>query len=384
MLFKKLIVVFFFLFLLADISTAQIFPINNHNGNMSLKKSQNYLQSKQLLESLQKEKNIVDSENENYSFQDLKTKKIGFLFSNVDESVEKLKSRLDSLIKNNKDSLDLKKIKKYLRNTPVNDSANLANINTKIEAIKAYNLMEFLTSDKSPKAFWLNKSSNYNIDSLNKYIYNQKRMDVFQAAALQNFSNSNVVAAELGSFLAGPLRIGVGGSFLTKGDTSKDNAIKKSIQQILSNGGEFNITFSMPLLYYRSRKENFHFGVFAQSNFGINPSFDSTTKTTDFSNSVSFNNQSGLDIHIDLGANDNKGGLYVDFPLYYVWGNNILNQNLSLPDFSVLKMQAGIQIGGLINFRVSGSLFSSSKTVQKMPYIVSIQFSPSQIAKSSN
>jgi hypothetical protein len=199
---------------------------------------------------------------------------------------------------------------------------------------------------------------------------------------VQNFTGSqSYITTELASFLFGPLRMGVGGSFLSKGDTSKDNAIKTSIQKIVTNGGAINFNFSLPLLFCRSAGDKTHFSIFAQMNNGINPGVDSTG--TDFSKNVSFINQSGLIFHFDAGSNDGKALLSFDLPCYYSASSNNLKSQLNLPNFAVVKLQVGANINQLLNIHISGPLLSSSKTIQKTPFIVSLQFSPGQVVKSS-
>ncbi len=269
-----------------------------------------------------------------------------------------------------------------LKKTKVSDSAMLATLNERITDLKTYNTYEFLTSEKPSKPFRITYLRQYNLDSFNAWLYNQSNVDVFQSAAIQNFANSKaLISTELASFLFGPVRMGVGGSFTTKGDTTQDEAVKTSLQKMLTSGGTVNLNFLLPLFLARTRHDHAHFSIFAAFNNSINPGIDSTGKA-DASKEVWYTNQSGVNIHADFGSSDNKARISLDFPFYYSWGSQNSYQQLSITDFSVLKMQIGVVIGDLINLHVSGPLLSSSKTIKKIPFGVSLQFSPSQVAQS--
>jgi len=274
----------------------------------------------------------------------------------------------------------LKGLKSRIKRSDVYDTTLLTLLKDTINYLKAYNTEEFLTTRRPPKPFLILQIGKYSVDSLNKFFYNQANIGVFQNAAVQNFTGSkSYITTELASFLFGPVRMGVGGTFLSKGDTSKDNGIKTSIQKIVTNGGAINFNFSLPLLFCRSAGDQTHFSIFAQMNNGINPGVDSTG--TDFSKNVSFINQSGLIFHFDAGSNDGKALLSFDLPCYYSASSNNLKSQLGLPNFAVVKLQVGANINQLINIHISGPLLSSSKTIQNTPFIVSLQFSPGQAAK---
>lgn len=260
---------------------------------------------------------------------------------------------------------------------PANDTAALDAFNALIDSVKNENLLEFITSLKKPTPYSVFHIGKYNIDSVNTFLYNQGRFGALQSIALQNYSNSTVVSGELASAFIGPIRLGIGGAFNTTGDTAQDNAVKSSLQKILNNGGQISTTFNLPLYYLRSRKDNFHFGVFAHTVFGFSPGFDSVSNQTNYSNAFLFSNKSGFNFHIDGGASDYAGCIYIDLPVDYVWGNYY--KNMGQTDFGVVNLQAGIVLKGSVNLSVSGPLFSTSSKVQRLPFILSLQFSPSQI-----
>jgi hypothetical protein len=279
----------------------------------------------------------------------------------------------DSILKVKKDTLQ------YIR---LDDTATLTLYNNQINEIKNYNTLAFLARNKPPKTFFIADMGKYNLDTLNTYFYNQNDVDVFQNAAIQNFSNSSTnVSAELASFLFGPVRMGFGGSFISKGDTTKDNAIKTSIQKIITNSGNIDLNFSIPLFFHRSQNSQLHFGIFAQVNNSINPGIDSLGQT-DYSKNVFYINQSGFDLHFDVASNDKKASLYFDLPIYYAWGSSNAYQQLAQSDFSMVKLQVGAVLQNLLAFNVTGPLLSTSRKVQSSPFVISLQFSPSQVAKS--
>jgi hypothetical protein len=285
-----------------------------------------------------------------------------------------------------KDSLNA--LKKRLNNLDLDSIANIDSLKMRIKEIKDYNTRECLTTQKKPRTFFLFEAGRYDFDTLNDFFYAQNNVDVFQTAAIQNFTNSStVLSAELASFLFGPVRMGVGGTFETKQDTSEDNAIKKSLQKILYSGGDINLNFSVPVVFIHTRGRQVYFSIFAQTYNSINPGIDSTG-ATDFSKDVLYTNQSGLDFHFELGSNDhlgtanNNARLYFDFPIYYTWGTNATYEQLKQPDFSVIKMQFGAVLGNVVNIHVSGPLFSTSKNIQKIPFSVSLQFSPTKAVQS--
>ncbi len=230
-----------------------------------------------------------------------------------DEMPTSAKDR-DSLLNVYRDSLS---------NARNDDDSTLARINNKIHAIKLYNTNEFLSKEKKPiPPFKITEAGRYDLDTLNNYLYNQASVSALQNAALQNFNNDNTnITAEFASALFGPVRMGLSGTFSTKGDTTKDNAIKTSLQKIITNGGEFNLNFLVPLLNCRDRSDQVHFGIFFQSNSGINPGINDSTGNTNFSSNVLFTNQTGLLLHTDFGSNDKKTRISIDLPFYYAWGS---------------------------------------------------------------
>jgi len=143
--------------------------------------------------------------------------------------------------------------------------------------------------------------------------------------------------------------MGVGGTFVSSGDTSNDQA---------------------------------HFSIWGQTYFGIDPNIDTAANktTTTFSNGASFINQTGLIIHADAGSNDSRALITLDLPCYLVsLSHNMASQIKNIPDnFVIIKMQAGIMISNLINLHVSGALWSSAKSILNTPYVVAVQFSPAQ------
>lgn len=224
-------------------------------------------------------------------------------------------------------------------------------------------------------------SDEFNTETLNKYLYNQNTFDVLQSLSMQTLGNGTYVNAEFGSFLFGPVRLGIGGAFKTSGDTTKDDAIKSSIQKVISSGGSVNFNFSLPLYFVRSKNDQLHFGVWGETLWGINPNIDDSTGATSFASSnINFSNQTGLMIHFDVGSNDQTARLYFDIPIHYSWGNT-QTEELGLPDFSLVKLRAGISIKDLFIMYISGPLYSTSSKVQSTPFSFSMQVSPSQISK---
>lgn len=234
---------------------------------------------------------------------------------------------------------------------------------------------EFLTKSKKPTPFRIKDLWRYNIDTINYYLLGQSKVAAFQNITVQNFDESTTINAELGSFFFGPVRLGVSGSFNSKSD-SADKAIGKSIQQIFSNGGALGLNFSLPLFLTRDTADNVHFGFYAQTSFGLNPGFGPDTKRMDFSNNILFNNQTGFNFHFDVGSNDKKARLFFDMPILYSWASQNTYRQLKITDYSVVKLQVGASLGDLVSFKISGPLYSTTSTIQNVPFTLSLNFSP--------
>jgi hypothetical protein len=137
----------------------------------------------------------------------------------------------------------------------------------------------------------------------------------------------------------------------------------------------------LPLYFVRSKNDQLHFGVWGETFWGINPNINDSTGSTSFASSdINFSNQTGLLLHFDVGSNDQVARLYFDVPIHYSWGNT-QTQQLNLPDFSLVKLRAGISIKDLFIMYVSGPLYSTSSKVQSTPFTFSLQVSPSQLSK---
>lgn len=215
---------------------------------------------------------------------------------------------------------------------------------------------------------------------LNTYLYNQPAFAPLTSFAVQGPGTGTYINAEIGSFLFGPVRLSVGGSFQTTGDTTKDEAVKSSLQKIISAGGSVNFNFSVPLIFKLGENSMYNFGVFAHTIWGINPNVeDSTGKTLFTSNDLKFSNQTGIRIYYDVGSNDGKARLSFDISYDYAWGNSFYELNLA--DFSIIKLRTGVIISDLVSIYVSGPLYSSSEKVQATPFTMSVQFSPQELSE---
>jgi hypothetical protein len=254
-----------------------------------------------------------------------------------------------------------------------------------MDSIKIGITQDFLSTYQKIHPFTIWHLGRYNLDTLNKYIYNENVFDALQNVSIQQFTDPNtLINSEIAAVLWGPVRMGVSGSFKSSGDTSKDNAIKTSLQKIVGNGGAINFNLTLPLLFCRDRTDQVHFVVFAQMNNGINPNINDSTGATSFSNNILYSNQTGIDVHFDAGSNDQSANFSLDFPFYYSWGSKNLYAQLPVADYALLKMQLTLAINSVINLHLSTPLWSSSKTVQKIPCSISVQFSPSQAVKNAS
>ncbi len=381
---KKIIAVLAIILLTANAAFAQNIPIPSY-------KPVSRVNIVKMSEALKYIKNSAQNKDSTSRQKDYLVEQLNFLNITVAptyrfDSVIEIANQLASDYNNTSTFISTKTLLRNLRDTikstPFYDTAALINLNNRIGNIKIYGIYEFLAVDKRSVPFSVFRLRQYNIDTFNTWLYNQNDVDVFQNASIQNFASTKTfISTELASFLFGPVRMGVGGAFTTKGDTTKDAAIKTSLQKMLTSGGSLNLNFLMPVFLTRTRHDQVHAGLYLMNNNSINPGIDSSGKT-DISKDVWYTSQSGIIFHADFGSNDRKAAISFDFPFYYSWGSNNSYQQLGIRDFGLLKMQVGAVIRDLINLHVSGPLWSSSKTVQKTPFSISLQFSPSQVAKS--
>lgn len=222
-----------------------------------------------------------------------------------------------------------------------------------------------------------------NTTALSKYLYDQGTFDVLKSVSLQTLGDATHIHSEFASFLFGPVRLGIAGSFSTAGDTTVDEAIKTSLERIMNAGGAMNFNFTTPLYFHRSKNDQLHFAIIGQTVWGINPNInDSTGETSYASSDLNFVNHTGLSMQLYISSNNQKARLYFEMPVHYVWGNS--NQELGLPDFTVVKLRAGLIIVDMLSFYVSGPLYATSSQVQRAPFAMSVQVSPSVIAKKLN
>lgn len=274
----------------------------------------------------------------------------------------------------------IKELRKALKVTVDNDSvANL--LYKQIQSVKSKNSHDFL-SDYKDSWFNIFKIRNYQVDTINAYLYQQTQLGLLSNVSLQNLGSSdNFINAEFGSYLFGPVKLDLCGTFKTTGDTTKDKAIKTSLQKIVSNGGSLNLNFTAPILIYRSMDEQFHFGIFAQVNNAINPSInDFTGKTSYSSDNLLLQWQAGFIFHTDVTSNyDQKAKLSFEMPVLYSFGNN----NIGIGNFYLIKLKAGLVVRDLLNLSLSGTLWSSSKNIQNIPITMSLGFPISDLIKTS-
>ncbi|MCB9045792.1 MAG: hypothetical protein H6550_06605 [Chitinophagales bacterium] len=238
-------------------------------------------------------------------------------------------------------------------------------------------------SDRSYALFNSGPKADFSPTSLNKYIYDQGTFDVLRSVSVQTLGSATHIYSEFGSFLFGPVRMGIGGSFSTTGDTTEDAAIATSLERIMNAGGSLNFNFLMPLYFHRSANDQLHFGFFAQTVWGINPNInDSTGQTSYASSDLNFINHTGLAMQLYISSNNQKARLYFEVPVHYVWGNSAAE--LHIPDYTAIKLKAGVIIVDMISFYISGPLYATTGRVQRAPFAMSVQVSPSVIAKQLN
>jgi hypothetical protein len=274
--------------------------------------------------------------------------------------------------------IGLKTLKDSLKLT--SDSTTLVSLNKQITNIKVYNTNQFLSHLRPTKPFVITDLGIYQVDSLNGYFYNQSNVSAFQSATIQNFTGSKTfISAEFASFLFGPVRMGLGGTFLSAGDTTKDNATKTSIQKIVSSGGTIDLNFAVPLFFARARNEQSHFGIAFQMNNGINPGSD-TTGSISLTKNLSYTNQSGVVFHFDAGSNDGKALLSLNVSGYYGWGINSAKE-LGVSNYAMVKVQFGAVFSNLLSLNLSGPALCTSKALLNTPWAVSLQFSPGRAVK---
>ena len=264
------------------------------------------------------------------------------------------------------------------------DPGKVKIISDLIDSIKLNNSLDFLSSTKLRiKPFSIFNIGMYNIDTVNDYLYAQNQIDVFQSAGFQYYgSTTTYIKTEFLSFLFGPMRLGIVGSFKSSGDTSKDNQQSVNLQKVLNNGGALN--FSLPVLFCRDKSEQVHFGVFAQNNLSFTP-----LNPENLSSNLLFSGQSGLVFHLDLGSNPDPDAnqiarLSFDIPMYYCYGSPDTYKQLNQADFSVMQMRFGLVIKDQFTFSVSGTLLSNNKSVQNTGWVYCMKFSPSQLLSGSN
>lgn len=240
--------------------------------------------------------------------------------------------------------------------------------------------LDFLTTNKRPKALVFGEIGNYNYNKLNDYFYGNKKSDLFRSVSVQNLTNSNsLINAELADYFFGPVRLSLDGSTKTTPDTSIEQSKGKMLQRILSTGGSVSASFSLPLYFARSRNEGVHFGLFAHSKWGVNPNLENEGETqTLFSDDITFTSEQGIMLHLDAGSNDNRlAKLVLDMPFYYVFGSSL--GQVQLPDFAFIQMRTGIIVSEYYSLIVSGVLWSSSDLIRRQPFGLTLSVSPSKI-----
>lgn len=283
---------------------------------------------------------------------------------------------------------------KLLRDSLKNeDSIELQKqIRTYIDTLKLDNTNAFLTPYKHT-SFWLKNIGNYNIDSLNKYLNNQTTFNILENIAFQNFGAGNqFIRTEIGSYMFGPVKLGVSTSIKTQTDTAKDakakveNSVQSNIKRIITNGGAININATVPLYFTRAAKDITHFGVYGQTNFVFLPSvLDTSVADIYKSTQFKFLNQTGLLIHLDILDNSKSAKFSFDLNTFYCFGTKDTYNELGITDFFIVKAHAALELNDIFSIHVSGPLFCTSQTIKDgAPFTLSFGFSPSQVIKSSN
>ncbi len=265
------------------------------------------------------------------------------------------------------------------------DSTKIRIVRDLMDSIRRNYTVDYLSATRFRiRPFSLIDLHMYNMQTINNYLYSQGGIATFRSVGYQYAGNATgYLTAEFVSLLLGPVRMGVSGAFKVAGDTTA-SAAQADLQKILSGSSTVNVDFAMPLLFMRERTEQVHFGIFAQTAFQFNPA---TSGHTEVSSNMLFCNQSGLLFHFDAGSApsataDQVARFFVDVPVSYVCGSTVTYSQLSVTDFSVVQLRAGIVIRDMLSFGISGPLYSTSATVQHLPFLFSVNLSPAEIVRS--
>jgi|EP01137_Pigoraptor_chileana_P021647 hypothetical protein len=275
--------------------------------------------------------------------------------------------------------------KKAIRNVETKKLIREKNLLTEKDLAKYENLIEESTKSSNDSLTEFNLFKAGHIKKLDKLVYNDpKVIDLLESFSVQTIGDGTYISGELVNAFFGPVRFGLGGSFKTTGDSTKDQAIKSNLQKILTAGGSINTTFSLPLYYTRPVDDQLHFGVFLMTNWAITPKdLDTAQAGLTMSSEFNFNNQSGLHLHFDVTSKGRNVNLFADVKATYNWGNT-LTEKLQMTDFSLVDMRVGVNVNELVSLYVSGPLYSTTGSVMSVPFLLNLQFSPNKIVKELN
>lgn len=297
----------------------------------------------------------------------------------------------NSILEEIKSKKDIQGLLDYLKANQTRIDATLSDeqykeVNDYKSVLKSsYTQENFLSKNKRPKKFKIWDAKLYDNETINKYFSGQKGIAAFSSLAVQTYSNATYLNTELISFYFSYVRLGVSGSLKATNNSEDDAAaIQQDLTTIFQNSGSLNLNFSLPLIFYRSRTEHIHYGLFAETSVGITPNLESTDKAY-FSDDLLVNNQAGLNFKFDVSSSEKdekkQARFFFELPVNYIYGNKKSYQLLDFNDNTSLKLNVGAVLGDLISFRVSGPLFSTSDRIMKVPYLFSINISPNNIAK---
>jgi hypothetical protein len=94
-----------------------------------------------------------------------------------------------------------------------------------------------------------------------------------------------------------------------------------------------------------------------------------------------WNWQAGGDLHFDLATQNRIIILSLDFPVNYIDGSNSFHDQIGIPGYTVVQMEAGISVNQQFQIKIKGPLWSTQDEVMKQPFRAGIVFSPGSLSK---
>jgi len=288
-------------------------------------------------------------------------------YNSIQESIERLNQLEENTEQSKKEFAELKSKREQITKT-------LDVYIEKLDSIDDHIIFDLdFRKFSVPVAFSFYKTRRNSSKIFNNYYYGRSDVSVLQSLEINRSKNVTNFNTELANAFFRTFRISLAANInKPDNDTSSSQEINSEYQKLITNGGQFALRIQSPLVFYHNSSDDLIFVANILNRFGFDliPD-DLNTKNNNINNFI------GGDLSFFLRTEKNIFSFFAQFPIGYTFGNNKFYESQRFRDFSTLQGIFGVTIHDQFRIKFSGTFLSTQNELQRVPWTIGFQFTPS-------